>query len=162
MRRTMLLSGTMLAVIITVSGVAWAMATTVRCPHDPYAWDHKGLCLGTDGNDYMIGTDRFDYINPWRGDDVVRAGRGADHVSTEETDWFRGEDVYFLGPGDDGVEGHLGPEKYYGGSGDDVFYDYKSKTFPDIMRCGDGYDTVYYNPGLDKVAADCENLRPQT
>jgi Ca2+-binding RTX toxin-like protein len=154
-RRALLLVGTMLAVVVTVSGVAWAMTTTILCPHDPYGRGQR-YCVGTDGNDYMIGTDRSDNIDPEKGDDVVRAGRGADDVSTGDSDWFRGEDVYFLGPGDDSVEGHLGSETYHGGYGDDLFYDYKSYTYPDIIRCGPGHDTVYANENLDKVAADCE------
>jgi hypothetical protein len=31
---------------------------------------------------------------------------------------------------------------------------------PDVFRCGPGYDSVYYNKGLDKVADDCEELIP--
>lgn len=31
---------------------------------------------------------------------------------------------------------------------------------PDVFCCGPGYDSVYYNKGLDKVADDCEELIP--
>jgi Ca2+-binding RTX toxin-like protein len=134
---------------------------TIRCPNDPDGFGSPhGLprCQGTAGRDYIIGSDRADYIDPYKGVDVIRAGRGADEVSTGDSDWHMGEKLYFLGPGDDNVEGQLDSETYHGGYGDDLFYDFKSYTEPDVMHCGPGYDTVYANEDLDKVASDCENV----
>jgi hypothetical protein len=43
MRRAVLLVGAMLAALVAVSGVAWAL-TTIRCPHDPYNWNTERAC----------------------------------------------------------------------------------------------------------------------
>ena len=66
---------------------------------------------------------------------------------------------------DDGYGGsHIGehgePERHFGGRGNDLLVDVDSRKNPDVLRCGPGVDRVHYNKGLDKVADDCEDLRP--
>jgi hypothetical protein len=65
-----------------------------------------------------------------------------------------------LAPNEDRLFGSLDAERYYGGSGDDTFGDYYPNGDPDYIKCGRGFDLVYYNEGVDTVAPDCEWLRP--
>jgi hypothetical protein len=157
-RRMALLLGAMLAALVAVSGVAWAV-TTIYCS-DPQniKW---GRCNGTSGDDYIIGTDKGEEIASNTGDDVVRGGRGADEINTDYADSGidYGNDVSYGGPGDDSIGGSPEADRHYGGGGDDDLADYYSGG-PDVFRCGDGYDVVSYNPGVDRVAADCEKLDP--
>ena len=73
-------------------------------------------------------------------------------------DYWLGEDENHGGPGADHIVGNYDSEKHFGGRGDDLLVDEKSDEEPDVFRCGPGYDYVYYNKGLDKVADDCEEL----
>jgi hypothetical protein len=41
-----------------------------------------------------------------------------------------------------------------------LIVDPDSGRYPDVIRCGPGRDQVIYNKGLDKVAEDCEILKP--
>ena len=154
MRRTILLLGAMLAALVGVSGVAWA--ATIQCPKvpDPYT----GTCWGTQEADVIIGTSRGEAISGERGDDLIRAGRGADDILGD--DYWLGEDENHGGPGADRIVGNLDSEKHFGGRGDDLLVDYKSGKNPDVFRCGPGRDEVTYNKGLDRAAQDCEVLRP--
>jgi len=63
-------------------------------------------------------------------------------------------------PNEDRLFGSLDAERYYGGSGDDTFGDYYQNGDPDYIKCGRGFDLVYYNEGVDTVGPDCEWLRP--
>ena len=137
-----------------LAGVAWA--ANIQCPKvpDPYT----GTCWGTQEADVIIGTSQKDYIDGQRGADLIRAGRGADHILGD--DYWLGEDENHGGPGADHIVGNWDFEKHFGGRGDDLLVDKKSDEEPDVFRCGPGYDYVYYNKGLDKVADDCEELIP--
>jgi len=152
-----LLLGTMVAALVALSGVAWAL-TTVYCS-DPANRSH-GYCWGTDGDDELIGRDKADHIWAGAGNDVVRAGKGADYIEGG-IDSFWGKDVNYGGPGNDIVEGHQDPERHYGGGGDDLIYDPRPASGPDSIRCGRGTDIVYYNQDVDTVASDCEVLHPR-
>jgi Ca2+-binding RTX toxin-like protein len=156
MRRTVLLLGAMLTALVALSGVAWAV-TTIYCS-DPQNVV-SGTCLGTKWRDEIIGTERADEIFAHTGNDVVRAGGGADFIDGEG-DVPNGKDVNYGGPGKDRILGNMDSERHYGGSGDDVIGDYFPSGNPDVIRCGRGYDEVHYNEGVDTVAADCEVLNP--
>jgi Ca2+-binding RTX toxin-like protein len=157
-RRMALLLGAMLAALVALSGVAWAM-TTVYCSDRQNV--SGGVCHGTSGDDYIIGTDKAEEIAANTGDDVVRGGRGRDEINTDYADSSiaYGNDVSYGGPGDDSIGGSRAADRHYGGGGDDSLADYYNGD-PDVFRCGDGYDEVAYNKGWDKVAADCEELHP--
>ena len=114
-----------------------------------------GSCLGTDGDDEIFGTDKGEEIASDTGNDIVRAGRGPDEISNNTNDSPMGDDTNYGGPGNDRIEGAKGADRHYGGRGDDVIGDDFSGGASDFIRCGPGYDTVYYN-GIDKVATDCE------
>jgi Ca2+-binding RTX toxin-like protein len=158
MRKTVLLLGVMLAALTTASGVAWA--AYIQCPNDPQG--NTGTCWGTQEADVITGTSRGELIDGQRGADLIRAGRGADHILGD--DYWLGKDENHGGPGADHIVGNRDSEKHFGGRGDDLLVDEKSDEDPneerDVFRCGPGYDSVYYNKGLDKVADDCEELIP--
>jgi hypothetical protein len=156
MRRTALLVGTMLTALFAVSGAAWAV-TTIYCS-DPQNGPHE-TCMGTPWRDEIIGTEQADEIFAHTGNDVVRAGGGADFIDGEG-DVPNGKDVNYGGPGKDRILGNMDPERHYGGSGDDSIADYYPSGNPDVIRCGRGYDSVTYNEGVDTVDTDCEVLRP--
>jgi Ca2+-binding RTX toxin-like protein len=157
MRRMIPLAGAILTTLVVVSGVAWA--ATIQCPNDPLDIG-GGTCWGTDGDDVILGTDEQDEINTGFGDDLVRARRGADLISNGDSDYWFGEDENHGGRGDDYIVGQLDSEKHFGGRGDDIIVDYKSGKNPDVIRCGPGHDEALYTKGLDRVADDCEILRP--
>jgi Ca2+-binding RTX toxin-like protein len=139
-----------------LAGVVWA--ANIQCPNDPQG--NTGTCWGTQQADVIIGTSQRDFIDAQRGADLIRAGRGADHIAGD--DYWLGKDENHGGPGADHIVGNYDSEKHFGGRGDDVLVDEKSDEDPneerDVFRCGPGYDSVYYNKGLDRVAGDCEEL----
>ena len=108
----------------------------------------------------IIGTSQKDEINGDRGADLILAGGGADLITNGESDYWFGKDKNHGGRGADYIVGQLVSEKHFGGRGDDHIVDYKSGKNPDVIRCGAGRDEVTYNEGLDRVADDCEKLRP--
>lgn len=144
--------------MVALAGVAWA--ANIQCPNNPQG--NTGTCWGTQEADVIIGTAQRDFIDGQRGADLIRAGRGADRISGD--DYWLGKDENHGGPGADHIVGNYDSEKHFGGRGDDVIVDEKSDEDPDeepdVFRCGPGYDSVYYNKGLDKVADDCEELIP--
>jgi Ca2+-binding RTX toxin-like protein len=156
-RRAGLVVALTLLLATVQAGVAWA--ANIKCPNDPQDIG-GGTCWGTEVADVIIGTGQRDEIYGFRGDDLVRAGPGADLIINGEDDYRFGEDENHGGPGADRIVGNLDSEKHFGGRGDDRLVDYKSSKNPDVFRCGTGNDTVTYNKGLDKVAGDCEKLIP--
>ena len=94
----------------------------------------------------------------------ARGGRGSpgvDYLGSDcDVDYGCGEDEKHGGRGGDHIVGNLRSERHYGGRGDDLLVDGGSLKNPDVFRCGPGVDVVHYNKGLDKVADDCEDLRP--
>jgi Ca2+-binding RTX toxin-like protein len=155
-----------------LAGVAWA-ANVIQCPNRT---GHL-TCEGTGKNDVMYGTDKADRmaggyhgadtlygrggndeLDGGPGPDKVYGVPGDDRIANGDSDYWWGEDENHGGPGDDDIIGQLMSEKHYGGRGSDTLADYKSIKRPDTFRCGPGYDYVYYNKGLDKVADDCEFL----
>jgi Ca2+-binding RTX toxin-like protein len=157
-----------------LAGVAFAAENFIQCPKGGNRTD--GWCLGTNKNDVMNGTAEDDDMAAGRGADImygrrgpdalyseegpdkVYGGPGNDRIDSEDADYWFGEDENHGGPGDDTIIGNMMSEKHYGGRGSDSLLDYKSSKRPDTFRCGPGYDYVYYNKGLDKVADDCEKL----
>jgi Ca2+-binding RTX toxin-like protein len=142
---------------VALAGVAWA--ANIQCPNDPQDIG-GGTCWGTEEADVIMGTSQRDEIYGFRGDDLVRAGAGADLIINGEDDYRFGEDENHGGPGADRIVGNLDSEKHFGGRGDDLLGDYKSGKNPDVFHCGAGRDEVIYNKGLDRVADDCEVLNP--
>jgi Ca2+-binding RTX toxin-like protein len=162
---------------VALAGAAWA-ANTIHCP-GAGSGNLDGECGGTDRNDVMYGTKDKDEMWAERGADVMYGrggsdsltgdegpdvaygGRGNDYLAADcDVDSYCGEDKKHGGRGNDHIVGNLRSERHFGGRGDDSFLDVDSRKNPDVFRCGPGVDRVHFNKGLDKVAGDCEDLRP--
>jgi Ca2+-binding RTX toxin-like protein len=168
--------------VAVVAGVAWA-ANVIQCPNPDGTTPY---CDGTDGNDVMKGTAKIDAMRAARGADIMYGYKGADRLYGSEGPDIGyggpgddelgsgcdgipcGRDEYHGGPGADRIVGNPKSEKLFGGRGDDEIVDYWSNQLPgydpsehpDVIRCGPGYDVVYYDKGVEKVAGDCEELIP--
>jgi Ca2+-binding RTX toxin-like protein len=76
------------------------------------------------------------------------------------------DDVLIGGPGNDDM-GHYcyefifdkGNDAFYGGSGNDDIIAFESGSKRDLVFCGPGIDTVYYQKGVDRLF-DCERKNP--
>jgi Ca2+-binding RTX toxin-like protein len=157
------------------AGTAWA-ANAIHCPNVPgephgcrdTAADDK--VYGTPGKDEIATFDGDDTVHAYKGDDFIEGdkgddtyygGRGDDYLAADcDVDSYCGEDEKHGGPGSDHIVGNLRSEHHFGGRGDDLLVDANSGRYPDVFRCGPGVDRVSYNKGLDKVADDCEILKP--
>jgi hypothetical protein len=175
-RKAMLLClGVVLTSLLVAGGVAWG-ATTVKCRYYP---DSPRPCWGTPASDLIYGTGKYDLVlagsgldkvygrggdddlSGGAGSDIVYGGPGDDWLSTDcDWDYWCGEDTKYGGRGNDSLGGNLRSERHFGGPGNDYFVDYKSSKHPDVFHCGRGRDEVHYNKGFDKVAKDCEILKP--
>jgi RTX calcium-binding nonapeptide repeat (4 copies)/WD40-like Beta Propeller Repeat len=133
---------------------------------------YTARCLdGTDRADRIVGTPRRDAVFPGAGDDRVRSGGGDDRIDTSY-----GRDAVYAGSGNDIVHTHGNDDVLVGGSGVDFLYPGNGEdrvaggpgrdwvvTRPDrridVIRCGAGRDAVYAE-SIDRVARDCETVRP--
>jgi Ca2+-binding RTX toxin-like protein len=171
-RRAVVAAALALLMATVLAGVAWA-ANVIHCPNS----GGFPTCRGTGKNDVMYGTNKADTIGSGHhgadtlygrggddelgggsGPDTIHGGPGDDYITDGDNDYWFGEDQNHGGRGNDSIVGNLMSEKHFGGRGDDYLGDYKSIKRPDTFRCGPGYDYVYNNKGLDKVADDCEKL----
>jgi hypothetical protein len=126
---------------------------------------------GTDRADRMVGTPRRDVVFPGAGDDIVRSGGGDDRIDTAY-----GRDAVYAGSGNDIVNTHGNDDVLVGGPGVDFLYpgngedridagrgrDWvvtRADGRVDVIRCGAGLDAVYAE-SIDRVARDCETVRP--
>ncbi len=138
---------------------------------------------GNNGNDIVMGGNGDDFeVDGGVGDDVVLGGSGDDF----EVNGGEGDDEVLGGSGDDGGEVGIDTGLFTGGSGDNTVrggeggdFIQASESFPgdkefifggdgkdtinaadsdgkDIVDCGDGNDTVFFDQGLDKLS-NCEN-----
>ena len=182
----MLILMAMAAMVVLVSGVAWA--ATVQC--------EAGLmvCLGTADPDTITGTSGYDHIRGLEGGDLVRGMGYADIVEggkgKDTVKGGAGSD-YFLWGGEAGLE-QSGPftdasdDYVYGGAGGDRIYggyaqggvdhvfgedgndyidtnqrghvaEYGVVVTKEIVNCGAGHDFVIFDQGKDEVAQNCED-----
>jgi Ca2+-binding RTX toxin-like protein len=131
---------------------------------------------GTNGPDVIRGTAAGDIAGGAAGADVICGGRGPDDLYGGS-----GDDNLYGGPGADylydiegsallvGGGGHdritasdlagvPGADTVRGGAGDDTIS--AGDGVEDTIDCGDGQDNVEFDPGLDQVAANCEDTYP--
>jgi Ca2+-binding RTX toxin-like protein len=142
-RRTYLLLAAMVLTLVATSGTALAQ-------------------VATPGNDLIHGSGGNNLLTGGKGDDAVHGGSGDDRVEGNA-----GDDLVTGGWGDDAVFGGWGRDEVVGGSGDDALWGGSGADainahdgFVDVISCGAGSrDLVFYDGGLDSVAADCEDAR---
>ena len=184
MRRPMLVFVIVVAAMLVTSGAALGLGT-----RDPETYCTTNPCLGTNGEDALGGTAESETIDVLAGDDFVNAWRGKDMVygreGNDELDGHYGNDTIYGGPGADLLYGANHSDTVYGGKGADRIHaaGYDSEPiganpvdhsygqsgndtirsfdgFKDTVDCGAGNeDTVIYDRTLDTVK-NCEIKRP--
>lgn len=117
------------------------------------------VCGGGAGDDNLVGGPGDDSLIGDDGNDVIDGGPGADKIVAGA-----GDDTIFPGDGDEVMLAQLpaaapADKSVDAGPGNDRIYAIGGGR--DTINCGDGKDTVEYDPA-DTVAADCEVTRAQT
>jgi Ca2+-binding RTX toxin-like protein len=147
-------------------------------------WRHGGIhwddALGGPGSDSLYGSGGRDHLSGGTGSDKVYGGTDGDSLSGGPA--FRSapliysppppeldssDDYIYGGPGGDGLDpGWVsgGVDHLYGEDGDYRFYVnqlYRSgdpTVTKEIVDCGSGDDSVYYDEGVNDVNNNCEYL----
>lgn len=160
-RRVILLVTVMAVVLVVGSGVALAAVK--------FGTNGQDFLMGTNGEDVIYGRGGVDFIDGRGGDDVLYGGDGSDEVVS-----FPGNDILYGGNGNDQVIEGKGNNKLFGGSGNDFFQataidpdrpgsEKRTPKKKDLVFCGSGRDTVVVDPGgIDFVASDCERVYVRT
>jgi Ca2+-binding RTX toxin-like protein len=136
MRRTIVLLATMALTLLVASGVALAVTKI--------GTDGPDYLRGTNGDDNLIGKGGNDILNSLAGDDDLLGGRGKDLVvggkaCCDESDFSGGDKNLLGGPGNDAVAGGLGSDNVVGGQGNDLVDGY---TGSDKLVGGPGTDLI--------------------
>jgi Ca2+-binding RTX toxin-like protein len=126
--------------MLVLSGAV--LAATKTCLANP--------CVGTNGPDWLKGTDAKNEIRGHRGADYIAGKPRADDLYGG-----RGKDEVRAGNGRDRVFGGRGRDRLYGGGGNDTMN--ARDGYKDQVNCGLGTDTAYVDK-LDRVNEDCENV----
>ena len=116
-------------------GIAYAFGTAASDFIDCSGSSVTHVIRGHGGNDRLIGGS---------GRDLITGGDGHDDI-------YGGDDA-------DTLIGEAGNDRINGGSGDDLIIADDGEA--DLIDCGPGYDTVFYDVGLDRIV-NCENLNPE-
>ena len=158
----------MAVTLIVASGVALAV--------NKVGTDGPDYLRGTNGDDNLIGKGGNDILNSLAGEDNLVGGRGKDVVvggkSCCDPGDFSGGDKNLLGgPGNDAVIGGLGADNIFGNDGNDLVADGPNREFAtDILSAGDVNDVVgvFNDPafkdivtcgsGVDRVFADKKDV----
>ncbi len=125
---------------------------------DDGGWGYR--IIGTAGNDVIVGSPKRDRLFGGNGDDVICAdppthvGEPGDHASAFEHDGGNpghgggGPDRVWGGYGDDRIYGGGGPDTIVAGHGDDTVL---GGGGPDVIIGEDGDDLLYGGPGPDRL-----------
>ena len=103
----------------------------------------------------IVGTSSGEQINGTRNAEEIRGLEGSDEISDG-----LGADLIYGGTGDDnliGTPSDTSVDRFYGGSGEDIFQPRDVPAVKDIVSCGPGTDTVYADKA-DDVEGDCERV----
>jgi Ca2+-binding RTX toxin-like protein len=178
------LSIVVVSVLLVALAAGAALAAVVTCV--PGAT----TCSGTIQDDYITGTGGVDRIYAGDGKDEVYASNGADSVyggsgqdqliGDDDIDSLANNDHIYGSSGDDVLSGESGSDRLDGGRQDDTIYAkapkgegkdtikgddgddtiYAHDGIVDFIDCGDDFDEVDYDHGIDVVAANCESRVP--
>ena len=115
------------------------------------------LCAGTAlaALPRIVGTNSGEQINGTSNAEEIRGLEGSDEISDG-----LGADLIYGGTGDDnliGTASDTSVDRYYGGSGEDIFQPRNVPAVKDMVSCGPGTDTVYADKA-DIVGGDCEQV----
>jgi Ca2+-binding RTX toxin-like protein len=133
MRRLMVALTVMGTALIVASGVA--LAATIACPNRD-----GGRCVGTAGDDTMLGRAQADDMSGRTGNDTM-SGRGGPDVMVGDI----GADNINGGPGNDRLEGGSGADILNGRKGDDRIFAARDRD-SDSITCGPGQDFARVSP----------------
>lgn len=154
---------------LVVMAVALVVGGGVALAAVKFGTDGRDFLMGTNDDDVIDGEGGIDFIDGRGGDDVLYGGAGSDEVVS-----FPGDDTLFGGKGDDQIMEGKGNNRLFGGGGNDFFQATainpdrpgSEDTTPkkrDLVFCGPGRDTVVVDPGrVDFVASDCERVFVRT
>lgn len=181
-QRAMIMLTTMAILFTVACGVAFA-ASVINCPNQPNTASCSGTnsadtMNGSDVYDLVSGNGGNDTMKGNKGDDVMDGGAGADYVyggpgDDKDSNMVEGlwggvdsaGDHVYGGGGNDYLKGggysEKGVDQLHGGKGDDVVSaSQRMSPVPvgisrEVIDCGDGTDTVYFDKGIDSVT-NCE------
>jgi Ca2+-binding RTX toxin-like protein len=132
-RRGVLLLASMLAMLVVVGGVAWAVTK-----------------VGDNGPNHINGTNGPDRLRGMGGGDTINGKRGADSIWGD-----RGGDLLKDGPLRERSTDYL-----YGGPGNDTFNTNNKPSHVDWIKCGPGFDKVVADPiDRSRNRSACEDVR---
>ena len=107
----------------------------------------------------IVGTNSGEQINGTKSAEEIRGLEGSDEISDEISDGL-GADLVYGGIGADnliGTASDTSVDRFYGGSGGDIFQPRDVPAVKDMVSCGPGTDTVYAEKA-DVVGGDCEQV----
>ncbi|KFB08426.1 cadherin-like domain-containing protein [Nitratireductor basaltis] len=129
----------------------------------------RGLIIGGDGDDDLVGSECADdihggagddHIDARGGDDVIFGGDGNDHILAGSGNDLvyagAGNDIVHAGAGNDVVYGGAGHDTLFGEDGDDVLYGEEGN---DEIDGGAGTDVIYGGSGNDVISGGSGNDR---
>lgn len=179
-KSSLLLSSMALVVLLFVGGTALAKDISCRDGRPScFGTDRADTMTGTRADNNMFGLGGADVIRGREGADYLRGDRGADNArggaGADTTVWGggfddggnfndRSDDQVHGGGGGDTVLGGFarsGVDHVYGDGGDDTINaaqrnsETGAAVTKEIIDCGPGRDTVYYDEGRDEVK-NCE------
>ena len=142
MRRAVVLLVVVAAVLAMAGGVA--LALDKNCT--------GGDCIGTRGDDFIVGSTNLDRIVGMEGNDQVIGQEGSDEIYGDE-----GNDIIT----DNGT--NIDFDTIYGDEGNDTIDMYElGVAGADTVNCGPGKkDKVFFDKGIDVIANNCEIRKPQ-
>ena len=113
--------------------------------------------VGTDGDDYIVGSQDSETIYGGEGHDWLFGGQGSDTIyggeGRDDLSGGEGDDVLYGGEGDDTLEGGANNDTLYGGEGKDYLFGGEGS---DILYGGDGRDNLYGGDGDDTLYGGTE------
>ena len=182
----LLLSSVALVAVVFATGVALAK-DLIKCGGTASCFGTSGAdtIIGTRADNQMFGEAGNDTMVGKRGADYLRGDEGADKLygngGSDQFLWGggfdaggnyddRGDDVVHGGTGDDFIVGGFaqsGVDRLYGGNGEDTIDAAQRNSGTsvavtrEVIDCGPGRDTVYYDKGTDEIK-HCEIKNPET
>jgi Ca2+-binding RTX toxin-like protein len=104
----------------------------------------------------IVGSDSAEQINGTSNAEEIRGLGGSDEISDG-----LGADLVYGGMGGDnliGTTSDTSEDRFYGGSGEDIFQPRNVPAVKDMVSCGPGTDNVYADKA-DVVVGDCEQVQ---